>query len=185
MPVPDPSCLYFVSCKRCSTIETLTALLLQDAHKLPNSNAQYQYTTDTAGLQSNLEATDLAELMDMVCFMSQQPSALPAFLVVAQGPLRRESMCRRLNWPAGTSQRKEAASSSYRTARYRQRTRSARWQNGGQLRSATHTGKQQPTAPLRLPGDYQGEAMKTAFTQAIALQAQGPAAASLDAGHDG
>ena len=68
MPVPESSCCYHVSCKSCSTIEAHTALLLQSVHKLPNPNAQYQYTTDTAGLQSNLEATDLAELMDMVCF---------------------------------------------------------------------------------------------------------------------
>lgn len=40
--------------------------MLQRPNNVTNPNARYLYTTDAPGLQSNLEASDLAELMDLV-----------------------------------------------------------------------------------------------------------------------
>lgn len=39
---------------------------MQGDKRLSNPNAQFMHTTEPAGLQSNLEANDLAELMDLV-----------------------------------------------------------------------------------------------------------------------
>ena len=44
----------------------LTSASVQGPNTLSNPDAKYRYTTDQPGLQSNLEANDLSELMDMV-----------------------------------------------------------------------------------------------------------------------
>ena len=49
-----------------------------------NPDAKYRYTTDVSGMQSNLEANDLAELMDMVL---RPPIFAPSLtMIVPQHP---------------------------------------------------------------------------------------------------
>jgi hypothetical protein len=50
---------------------------MQGAPKHTNPDAKYRYTTDIPGMQSNLEANDLAELMDMVPLPLSPPPSSP------------------------------------------------------------------------------------------------------------